>query len=86
MDLVKLSKDITKSLPKYAQPLFLRFINEIELTGTYKVKKVTLRKEGFDISQIEDKMFYKGPKDKMYKPFTKIDYDKIMSNNSISKL
>ena len=86
MDLSKLSKDIAKALPKYAQPLFLRFIDEIELTGTYKVKKTKLRNEGFDINQVKDKMFYKGPKDKMYKPLTRADYDNIMHNVSISKL
>ena len=35
-------------LPDYARPLFLRIQSEIDVTGTFKQKKIDLVREGFD--------------------------------------
>ena len=35
-------------LPAYARPVFLRVIGEIEMTGTFKVRKVELQRQGFE--------------------------------------
>eukprot|EP01137_Pigoraptor_chileana_P035167 Opistho-2@28795 len=35
-------------LPAYARPLFLRFTASQEMTGTFKVKKTQMQKEGYD--------------------------------------
>ncbi len=37
-----------QQLPDYARPLFLRIRGEIDVTGTFKQKKVELVREGFD--------------------------------------
>ena len=36
---------VEKSLPKYARPLFIRIIEEMDTTGTFKLKKNDLRNE-----------------------------------------
>lgn len=80
MDLDKLAIDLSKKLPKYARPLFIRKIGEVELTGTYKLKKVQLQKEGFDINHVQDPIFFMGPKDKSYKKLDQSSYLQIMTN------
>lgn len=64
---------MTKKLPKYARPLFIRLVRQLELTGTYKLKKVQLQKEGYDIHQVtEDPIYFMGPREQTYK---KLDHD-----------
>lgn len=37
-----------RELPAYARPLFVRLLPEVEVTGTFKQRKVELVREGFD--------------------------------------
>jgi fatty-acyl-CoA synthase len=41
-------------LPRYAQPLFVRVTPEADLTGTYKLRKVDLQREGYDRAVVAD--------------------------------
>ena len=34
----------------------------MHLTGTYKLQKTELQKEGFDVNNIDDPVFFMGPK------------------------
>jgi len=43
---------ISKELPPYAVPVFVRIDKELEVTGTFKYQKSGLKKEGFDITKI----------------------------------
>ncbi|QNG18066.1 long-chain-acyl-CoA synthetase [Rhodococcus triatomae] len=38
-------------LPSYAVPLFVRIVDSLEQTSTFKSRKVELRNEGFDVSE-----------------------------------
>lgn len=58
LDLSGLREHICTQLPAYAQPLFLRIRKEIEVTGTFKQKKVELRKDGFDPDRIADDVYF----------------------------
>lgn len=44
-------------LPAYAKPLFVRLRPELEITGTFKLRKVDLVKDGFDPAHIDDPLF-----------------------------
>ena len=57
-------------LPPYAVPLFLRFVREIEMTGTHKYKKMSYRKEGYDLSVVSDPLFVLDVTKKVYVPLT----------------
>jgi len=46
-------------LPSYAQPLFLRFLEEPPLTGTFKYTAVTLKKDGFDPRTVGTSVYFK---------------------------
>ncbi|XP_045126369.1 long-chain fatty acid transport protein 4-like isoform X2 [Portunus trituberculatus] len=79
LDLEKLYDGMAKSLASYARPLFIRTVKEIEMTGTFKLKKVTVQKEGFNINIIKDKVFFLDAKKRAYVPLTADIYNKIIS-------
>jgi fatty-acyl-CoA synthase len=54
----RLVERCTRELPAYARPLFLRLLPQIEITGTFKHRKVELVKEGFDPSGLSDPLFF----------------------------
>jgi hypothetical protein len=76
-DLLKsLASHVTKSLPKFAVPLFLRHTKAMAMTGTNKQQKHHLREEGVDVSKVkEDKLYWL--KDGAYVPFEEKDWAEI---------
>ncbi|CAG7699633.1 unnamed protein product [Allacma fusca] len=63
LDLGVLASGVQSKLPAYARPLFLRLTKQIETTGTFKLKKLDMQKEGFDILSIAEPIyFYQGGK------------------------
>ena len=56
-DLTGLRAHLTNRLPGYARPVFLRFMPRLDLTGTFKPKKMTLVAEAFDLSRVSDPIF-----------------------------
>jgi len=82
-DLKKFYNFVQQKLPSYAVPLFLRFGEVIEITSTFKHKKVNRRNEGFDPSIIKDPLFFCDMnQNKAYIPLTKQVFDRIMSGGS----
>ncbi|XP_049872799.1 long-chain fatty acid transport protein 4-like [Pectinophora gossypiella] len=79
LDLDKLAKDISKDLPKYARPIFIRIMTSVDMTGTFKLKKVDLQKEGFNPAVVKDKMYFLDAKQDKYVPLGNEEYEKIMS-------
>ena len=73
-----LAQSLKQLLPSYAIPVFLRIVHKVEVTGTFKLQKSTLKKEGFDIGIIEDKLFYFDPKAIMYFALDESKYEKII--------
>jgi fatty-acyl-CoA synthase len=61
-DLTALHAHLRERLPNYARPLFIRIQSEMEMTGTFKQKKVDLVKEGYDPSKIADVIYFNDPK------------------------
>lgn len=78
IDVDQLSNGIRGSLPAYARPLFIRFLKELPMTGTFKMKKVDLVTMGFDVNRTEDPIYFIRS-DGQYRPLTKQDYNAIMS-------
>ncbi|XP_020716393.1 long-chain fatty acid transport protein 4 isoform X2 [Ceratitis capitata] len=76
VDLVVFADKLAKVLPAYARPQFLRFLTKIDMTGTFKLRKVDLQKEGFDPTQIKDTLYYQTPKGR-YELLTPEIYEKI---------
>jgi fatty-acyl-CoA synthase len=57
-DLSGLRAHLAERLPAYARPLFLRFKRDLDITGTFKQKKMELVAEGFDIARGGDPIFF----------------------------
>lgn len=55
--LVNLAKDLKANLPSYAVPGFIRVVDSIPITATFKLKKMELQKEGFNVNVIKDKIY-----------------------------
>jgi acyl-CoA synthetase (AMP-forming)/AMP-acid ligase II len=74
-DLESLAMLAINSLPRYAVPIFLRLVREVQATGNNKQQKHVLRSQGVDPDQIfsEDKIYWlqKGA----YVPFKKKDWN-----------
>jgi len=68
---------VQKYLPHYAVPKFIRFITEFSFTATHKIQKVKLKKEGFNINELNDPLFVLLPESSEYVPLTKEIYQAI---------
>ena len=68
LDLESLSAHINRELPSYARPVFLRILPEMDTTGTFKMVKGDLRKEGYDLEQVRDALFVMQPRATVYEP------------------
>ena len=60
------SEHVDNSLPKYARPLFIRIIEEMDTTGTFKLKKNDLRNEAFNIDKMSDQIYCLKPNSSNY--------------------
>nr|WP_090275832.1 long-chain-acyl-CoA synthetase FadD6 [Mycolicibacterium komanii]CRL68947.1 acyl-CoA synthetase [Mycolicibacterium komanii] len=56
-------------LPGYAVPLFVRVVDELATTSTFKSQKVDLRKQGFNVEEIEDPIYVLAGRDEGYVEF-----------------
>ena len=57
-DVAGLAKRLEGHLSPFARPCFLRLQPEIEVTGTFKQRKVELVTEGFDPGKIADPLYW----------------------------
>ncbi|WP_444438322.1 long-chain-acyl-CoA synthetase [Pseudomonas sp. A6] len=56
-----LAEHLDRELPAYAVPLFLRLLQQVETTGTFKYKKADLKSAGFDPRQVGEALFVRLP-------------------------
>ena len=78
IDLDQLREHIHKSLPTFARPLFLRLQEVGDTTGTFKMRKVDLVKDGFDPKKITDPLYFDHPKIGKYVRLTAELYEQIV--------
>ncbi|HET6472076.1 MAG TPA: long-chain-acyl-CoA synthetase [Pseudomonadales bacterium] len=77
LDLADFSEYVARSLPSYARPVFLRIHPEMEVTGTFKLMKGDLRREGYDLSLVKDPLYVMKPGKSQYEPLDAQFLDKI---------
>jgi fatty-acyl-CoA synthase len=76
-DLIKFSDFLNSSLPRYAIPVFVRICNNLEVTGTFKLRKVNLKKEGYNPNNFSDPLYIWDSKSKCLKKFIPDIYQAI---------
>jgi fatty-acyl-CoA synthase len=67
-DLAEFRAEVARRLPAYARPVFVRLLQNLETTGTFKPRKQELVQAGFDPSRIRDKLYFDDPKAQAYVP------------------
>ena len=56
-DPARFSTYVTEQLPAYARPVFLRVQEDIDVTGTFKMVKGDLRRDGYDLELVTDALY-----------------------------
>jgi fatty-acyl-CoA synthase len=57
LDFAALRAHLVRRLPDYARPLFLRLVESLDVTETFKPRKQALAAEGWDPSRVMDALF-----------------------------
>lgn len=70
---------VSERLPSYAAPLFVRLPEELDVTGTFKLRKVDLVDEGFDVGRISEPLFFREDEEGIYTPLTRKLRKQILS-------
>src|ERR1700674_877347 len=79
LDLAAFHEYLIKHLPKYARPLFLRIGDDIEITSTFKQRKVNLVEQGFDPSKTPARIYFNDPEKRAFVPLDPPLYARIQS-------
>lgn len=75
-----LLSQMKKRLPSYSIPIFVRIVDEIESTGTYKLPKNRLQREAYSLSVISsDPIYYLDTKKGVYERMDSTVHDAIVS-------
>ena len=77
-DLEDFSQFVIEVLPKYSIPIFIRISDELETTISFKITKINLKRESYNIETIQDQLFIWDSSTKIYRTLTKSVYQKIM--------
>ncbi len=79
LDLESFREHLAQHLPDYARPLFLRIMSEIEVTATFKQKKIDLARQGLDPTLTADAIYFNDPGRKAFVRLDKALYDRIQA-------
>ncbi|MCJ8746055.1 hypothetical protein PDJAM_G00137460 [Pangasius djambal] len=73
-------REVQKVLPPYARPVFLRISPQVDTTGTFKIQKTRLQKEGFDPRITEDQIYFLNSRAGRYEVVTEEIYNALGEN------
>ncbi len=80
-ELKQFSDFLNSSLPGYAIPVFVRIRQNLEVTGTFKLRKITLKEEGYNPNKISDPLYIWDSKSKYFEKLTLDVYKNINNGN-----
>ncbi|KAM4662453.1 long-chain fatty acid transport protein 3 [Discoglossus pictus] len=81
LELDRVYTHVMEFIPTYARPRFLRVMEHMEATGTFKQQKQSLVQQGFCPSQISDPLFVLDEGSKSYRPLTEEVHSRIVSGD-----
>jgi fatty-acyl-CoA synthase len=67
-ELTKLRQALAVNLPAYARPVFVRILTALDITGTFKLRKQDLVREGSDPARVSDPLFVDDAAKQQYVP------------------
>jgi fatty-acyl-CoA synthase len=80
-DLAAFRRYLAARSPEYARPLFLRLVGTIELTGTFKLNKQALAREGYDPASVTDTLYFDDRRSQSYVQLNTALYERIQSGS-----
>lgn len=81
VDMDYLSIVIRGSLPPYARPLFIRLLDAIPRTATFKLRKRELAQQGYNLHAIRDLIYYLN-RDGVYRQLTEEQYAALQAGTA----
>ena len=78
LDIIEFSSYVKDNLPIYAQPVFLRIQQELTTTGTFKLVKGNLKKQGYNIDEVNDLLYFLPPHQGQYQKLDKEAYQSLL--------
>jgi fatty-acyl-CoA synthase len=78
-DLAHLHAHVQQGLPAYARPLFLRLLQALDKTGTFKPMKQELMRAGFDPALTRDPVYFADPRTESYVTVDRELYSRIVT-------
>ena len=76
-DIEALDSVVEEGLASYARPIFVRILPQMEITGTFKHRKVDLVREGFDPTKLTDRLYFRDPEKGRYVPLDLAAFERI---------
>jgi len=80
IDHKELAQSLKSALPSYAVPIFIRIKSHFDTTATFKIKKVDLGKEAFDLEKVSDPLYIMLPGESEYQLLTEDIHRQMMEN------
>nr|XP_046263529.1 long-chain fatty acid transport protein 1-like isoform X2 [Scatophagus argus] len=77
-DLTAFLNAVQKALPPYARPVFLRLMPSVDTTGTFKIQKTRLRRDGYKPQDSSEKIYFLNSRAGCYEAVTDELYNAIM--------
>ncbi|KAM9770427.1 long-chain fatty acid transport protein 1-like [Menidia menidia] len=68
---------VQSALPSYARPVFLRLLPSVDMTGTFKISKMRLQREGYKPQHTVEKIYFLNSHSGRYEAVTDELYDAI---------
>jgi len=81
-DIDELGRIVEDELASYARPIFVRILPQMEITGTFKHRKVDLVRDGFDPTKLTDKLYFRDPEKGGYVPLDVGAFERIESGQT----
>ncbi|WFU38822.1 long-chain-acyl-CoA synthetase [Bradyrhizobium sp. CB82] len=79
-DFETFTKHLSRRLPAYALPVFVRVCGALDATETFKQNKQRLIREGIDPSVVNDPLFLRDPATGDYRPIDQAVYARIVAD------
>jgi fatty-acyl-CoA synthase len=78
-DFAAFRSHLADRLPVYARPAFLRFRNDVDVTGTFKYSRTELVREGFDPRVTTDEIYFANPTSHSFDRMDEVLYSEIQN-------
>lgn len=79
INLNELLRNLQKVLPTFAIPVFVRIVNNLSMTGTFKLPKNELQKQGYNPKHIQDPLYILDARKSEYIKFDESLYESLIN-------